>query len=134
MLDNLFSNIFTIFFRGSDVCLVRFDSYSMRDFWFQVQDFNISNIFYKIQNLKSRNGKMKAVVSFLPRNLKLHGPFLDCLSWSFVANWVVSQFVYSVNKFFLAPFWKFMFYVVPFQRFWNPIVPWNFFLLFYVWL
>ena len=41
-------------------------------FCFQVQDFNISNIFYTIQNLKK--WKMKSVVPFLPRNLKLHSP------------------------------------------------------------
>ena len=36
----------------------------------QVQDFNISDIFSKIQNLKK--WKMKALTPFLPRNLKLH--------------------------------------------------------------
>ena len=43
-------------------------------FWFQVQDFNISGIFffYKIQLLK--RWKMKAVVPFLPRYLILHSP------------------------------------------------------------
>ena len=41
-------------------------------FWFQVQDFNNSDIFYKIQNLKK--WQIKAVVPFLPRNLKLHSP------------------------------------------------------------
>ena len=39
-------------------------------FGIQVRDFSILDIFYKIQNLKK--WKMKAVVSFLPRNLKLH--------------------------------------------------------------
>ena len=43
-------------------------------FWILVQDFNISDIFYKIQNLKKE--KMKAVVPFLPRNLKHHSPFV----------------------------------------------------------
>ena len=41
----------------------------------QVQDFNISDIFYKIQNLKK--WKMKAVVPFCPRNLKLHSPLKE---------------------------------------------------------
>jgi len=42
-------------------------------FCIQVRDFNISDTFYKIQNLKK--WKMKAVVPFLPRNLKLHSPW-----------------------------------------------------------
>ena len=43
--------------------------------YIQVQNFNISDIFYKIQNLKK--GKMKAVVLFLSRNLKLHSPWIS---------------------------------------------------------
>ena len=42
-------------------------------FWIQVQHVNISDIFYKIQNLMKR--QMKAVVPFLPRNLKRHSPY-----------------------------------------------------------
>ena len=42
-------------------------------FSIQVQDFNILDIFYKIRNLKK--WKTKAVVPFLPRNLKLHIPW-----------------------------------------------------------
>ena len=45
---------------------------ALANFWFQVQDFNISNIFKKMQNLKK--WQMKAVVRFLPRNLKLYSP------------------------------------------------------------
>ena len=41
-------------------------------FSIQIQDFNISDTFYKIQNLKK--WQIKAVVPFLPRNLKLHSP------------------------------------------------------------
>ena len=41
-------------------------------FCIHVQDFNMSDIFYKIQNLKK--WKMKPVVPFLPRNIKLHSP------------------------------------------------------------
>ena len=39
-------------------------------FCFQVQDFHISDVFYKIQNFNK--WKRKAIVSFLPRNLKLY--------------------------------------------------------------
>ena len=42
-------------------------------FCIQVQDLYISDVFYKIQNLKK--WQMKAVVPFLPRNLKLHSPW-----------------------------------------------------------
>ena len=42
-------------------------------FWIQVQDINISDLFYKIQNLKK--WKIKAVVPFLPTYLKLYSPF-----------------------------------------------------------
>ena len=44
------------------------------DFFLRIQgqDFHISDIFYKIQNLKK--WKMKAVVPFLQRNLKFHSP------------------------------------------------------------
>ena len=41
-------------------------------FWFHVQYINISDIFYKMPNLKK--WLIKAVVPFLPRNLKLHNP------------------------------------------------------------
>ena len=41
-------------------------------FCMQVQDFNVSDIFYKIQCLKK--WQMKAEVPFLQRNLKLHSP------------------------------------------------------------
>ena len=37
--------------------------------------FNISDIFYKMQNIKKR--QMKAVFPFLPRNLKLHSPYVQ---------------------------------------------------------
>ena len=39
-------------------------------FWIQVGDFNISEIFLKIPNLKK--WKMKAVLPFLPRNPNIH--------------------------------------------------------------
>ena len=41
-------------------------------FCIQVQDFNISGIFYKIQNLKK--WKINAVVLFLWKNIKIHSP------------------------------------------------------------
>ena len=52
-----------------------FTKKSLDIFCFQVQDFNISDIFYKMQILKKL--RMKAVVPFLPRNLKLHSPYTD---------------------------------------------------------
>ena len=44
-------------------------------FCFQVQDFNI---FYRVQNLKK--WQIKAVVPFLPKNPKLHSPFIHNLA------------------------------------------------------
>ena len=43
-------------------------------FCFQVWDFNISDIFYKIKSLNEWN--IKEVVPFLRRNLKVHSPYV----------------------------------------------------------
>ena len=50
---------------------------TLDNFGFQVKNFNISDIFYKMQNLKK--WKIKAVVPFLPRNLKLHIPWSNII-------------------------------------------------------
>ena len=52
----------------------------------EVQEFNTSDIFCKIQNLKKL--KMKAVVPFLPKNLKLHSPMvINGKLWSKTVNY-----------------------------------------------
>ena len=58
-------------------------------FFIHVQDFNISDMFYKIQNLKKKRKIMKAVIPFLPINFKLHSTF----------KFKVSQFCIGRNPF-----------------------------------
>ena len=43
-------------------------------FWFQVPYFNILDLFFFTQSKRNYRWKIKTVVPFLPRTLKLHGP------------------------------------------------------------
>ena len=60
-------------------------------FWIQVCDFNISEIIKK-KSETSRNEKIKAVVPFLPRNLKIHS-FLE-VRYEMKTLWISIQHGY----------------------------------------
>ena len=61
-------------------------------FCIQIQGFNISDIFYKVQNLKK--WKMEAVVPFLPRNPKLHSPCVHYITISGGMEIIQAYFVF----------------------------------------
>ena len=96
--------------------------------FFLVPSSRFQHFKYIIQDPKPQETeKIRAVVSFFNRNLKLHGPFRSsdlqiCCKFSFVTI----LFFFILLKFvFFALILKLKFYGVPVQWFLNPIVPWK---------
>ena len=103
--------------------------------YFLVPSSRFQNFEYILQDPKPQETeKIKAVVSFLNRNLKLHGPFrLSELQICCKFCFVTILFFYSAVKIcFFALILKLKFYAVPVQWFWNPIVPWPIYFTFYL--